>query len=89
MVASDATIPARSVAAVSARRASSVSCTMCTGAQPKNAENVALFIEKDVASHAELEKLFAAAKWKDTKATSLQLGVVLSRCSDCHDPFRR
>lgn len=56
---------------------------------PKNAENVAAFIAKDEAFHDELEKLFAAAKSKDTNATSVQLGVVLSRCSDCHTQFRR
>jgi hypothetical protein len=55
---------------------------------PKNAAKLDAFKEKDDAFHGELEKLVAASKSNDTKATSVQLGVVLSKCSDCHAQFR-
>jgi hypothetical protein len=55
---------------------------------PKNADKLDAFKEKDAAFHGELEKLVTASKSNDAKATSLQLGVVLSKCSDCHAQFR-
>ena len=56
---------------------------------PKNADKLEEFKAKDDAFHQELEKLVAASTSNDAKATSEQLGVVLSKCSDCHTMFRR
>ena len=55
---------------------------------PKNADKLEEFKEKDEAFHAELEKLVAASTANDAKATSEEIGVVLSKCSDCHTSFR-
>ena len=56
---------------------------------PKNPDKLEAFKAKDDAFHAELEKLAEASKANDAKATGEQLGVVLSKCSDCHDQYRR
>ncbi len=56
---------------------------------PKNAGKLEEFKAKDEAFHAELEKLAAASKANDAKAASEELGVVLSKCADCHTQFRR
>ncbi|HEX7601315.1 MAG TPA: cytochrome c [Polyangiaceae bacterium] len=56
---------------------------------PKNPDKLEAFKEKDEAFHAELAKLAAASSGNDAKATGEQLGVVLSKCSDCHTQFRR
>ena len=55
---------------------------------PRNAEQLDAFKQKDAAFHGELEKLATASKANDAKATGLQLGVVLSKCADCHVQFR-
>jgi len=55
---------------------------------PKNPDKLEDFKAKDEAFHGELEKLVAASTSNDAKATSEQLGVVLSKCTDCHAQFR-
>ena len=55
---------------------------------PKNPAKLDAFKEKDAAFHGELEKLMTASESNDPNVTSLQLGVVLSKCSDCHAQFR-
>ena len=49
---------------------------------------VAMFKELDEQFHGELEKLVAIAISKDGAATGSQVGVVLSKCSDCHAQFK-
>lgn len=56
---------------------------------PKDPDQLEAFEAKDKAFHGELEKLLEASKSNDAKATSEQLGVVLSKCGDCHTQFRR
>lgn len=56
---------------------------------PKNPDRVAEFRALDEAFHADLEKLLAASRAKDAKATAAQVGVVLGKCSGCHAEFRR
>lgn len=55
---------------------------------PKNPEKLATFKDMDEQFHSELEKLAAVATSKDGAATGRQVGVVLSKCSDCHAQFK-
>ncbi|MCZ7677892.1 MAG: cytochrome c [Sandaracinaceae bacterium] len=43
------------------------------------------FLRMDEAFHHELEQLVRAARSGDSAATGQQIGVVLSRCSGCHE----
>lgn len=55
---------------------------------PRNGEDVEGFVRMDEAFHHELEQLVRAARSGDSAATGQQIGVVLSRCSGCHERFR-
>lgn len=56
---------------------------------PKNADKLATFKELDEQFHGELEKLVTAATAKDAAKAGAQLGVMMSKCSGCHEQFRR
>ena len=55
---------------------------------PRNGENVAACKALDESFHAELEKLFLAARANDPAATSAAFSSVMSRCDGCHAQFR-
>lgn len=55
---------------------------------PRNGEDVEGFVRMDEAFHHELEQLVHAARSGDAAATGQQIGVVLSRCTGCHERFR-
>ena len=71
-----------------ARNATEAALEQGTYKPPRNGERLDDFKRADEAFHAELVAFLGAAKDKDLVRTTHQLGVVLDRCTDCHQKFR-
>ncbi len=81
-------IPASIEKIHAARSATEAALEKGTYKPPRNGEKLAEFKRADEAFHGELVAFLGAAKDKDLARTTHQLGVVLDRCTACHQRFR-